>query len=161
MLDLLAKQKLAYKIRIFEKEKSMLPMQYIKLFMVTLCCLFVLDMIWLGYIAKSLYIESYKPWFRLEDGKLHVIVWAAGIVYLLLAAALVIFVIPLAHGSMFLAFFYGAAMGCIIYGVYDMTCFAIFKDWPLAISLIDWVWGTVLCACVAVIGTYFALRMNF
>lgn len=36
--------------------------------------------------------------------------------------------VPLSQGSLISAFLYGAALGLLIYGVYDFTCVAIFKD---------------------------------
>lgn len=131
-------------------------MYTIKLFIIALACLFITDTIWLGFIAKGLYFEAYKDWFHLENGQLQVVTWAAILVYLLIAASLIIFVLPLAGGSILSAILYGAAMGCILYGVYDFTCLAIFKDWPLFISFVDWAWGTFLCAFSAGVTAYVA-----
>jgi uncharacterized membrane protein len=49
---------------------------------------------------------------------------------------------------------YGAAMGFVIYGVYDFTCLAIFKDWPVMMAFIDWAWGTFLCGFSATLTVY-------
>ena len=121
-------------------------MNTLKLLMIALITFLVLDMIWLGWLAKNFYFKAYSPWLRLENGQLQTVWWAALIVYLLFALGIVFMVLPLAHGSLSYALGYGAMLGLITYGIYDFTCLAIFKDWPITMSFIDWMWGTLLCA---------------
>lgn len=45
--------------------------------------------------------------------------------------------------------------GLVIYGGYDFTCVAIFKDWSVMMVFIDWLWETILCALSATITVYF------
>ncbi len=129
-------------------------MNYVKLFIISMMIFFVLDMTWIGYIAKGLYFNAYGQWLRLEDGRLFPIWWAIIIIYALFAFGTLIFIVPLSNGVLFHAFLYGAALGCVIYGVYDFTCLAIFKDWPFLMAFIDWLWGTVLCATSATLTVY-------
>jgi uncharacterized membrane protein len=42
------------------------------------------------------------------------------------------------------ALFYGAFFGFITYATYDLTNLATLKDWPITITIIDLIWGTVL-----------------
>ena len=93
---------------------------------------------------------------RLDHGGLLPVWWAIAIIYALFAIATVTFVVPLSQGSLLSAFFYGAALGLVIYGVYDFTCVAIFKDWPVMMAFVDWLWGTILCAFSATITVYFS-----
>jgi uncharacterized membrane protein len=129
-------------------------MSQLKLFVVSFVVFILLDMAWLGYFARALYLEQYGAWLNLHQGQLLPIWWASLIVYGLFALALLIFVQPLSQGQLMQAFVYGAAMGFIIYGVYDFTCLAIFKDWPVMMAFIDWAWGTILCGVVATITVY-------
>lgn len=46
-------------------------------------------------------------------------------------------------------------LGFVIYAVFDLTTMAIFKNWDLATSLMDMVWGGVLFASV----TYLTYRL--
>lgn len=119
---------------------------YLKLFASSMIIFFILDMMWIGLIAKTIYIQTYTPWLRLENNQLTPIWWAIFIVYFLFAFATLTFIIPLSKGQLIETFFYGAAMGFVIYGVYDFTCLAIFKDWPVKMAFIDWGWGIFLCA---------------
>lgn len=130
-------------------------MNYIKLFITTSIVFFLLDMLWLGFIAKDLYIKNYGPWLRLADGSLEPLWWAAFVVYLLLVLGILIFVIPNAQGSVIAALGYGALFGLITYGVYDFTCLAVFKDFPVPIAFIDTAWGIVLCAITSSLTVWF------
>lgn len=128
----------------------------LKLFLIT-CLVFIsTDSIWLGYLAKSLYFESYAPWLRLVDGQLEPLWWAVLMVYLLLSLSVVVFVLPLAQNVLYKAAFFGAILGAVVYGIYDFTCLAIFKDFPMGMGLFDWLWGTVLCAWVSFVTVYLA-----
>ena len=136
-------------------------MSYIKLFIVSMLVFFVLDMVWIGYIAKGMYFKSYDHWLRLENGRLLPIWWATIIIYALFAFATLIFVVPLSKNLLSHAFLYGAALGFVIYGVYDFTCVAIFKDWPVRMAFIDWLWGTSLCAISATFTVYVSRLMDY
>lgn len=127
---------------------------YIKLFVTSMAVFFMLDMIWLGYVAKRLYFENYSPWLRLDNGQLTPVWWAIVIVYVLFAVATLAFILPLSKGQLIQTFLYGAGMGLIIYGVYDFTCLAIFKDWPIKMAFVDWGWGIFLCGVASTITAY-------
>lgn len=132
----------------------------VKLFFIAFFVFLFTDMIWLGFVAKSFYFQHYEPWLRLSDGKLMPMWWAALMVYLLFALSMIIFIIPLSQGSLLNAAFYGAILGAVIYGVYDFTCLAIFKNFPIMMGLIDWLWGTFLYSWSAVITVYFSYRIK-
>jgi uncharacterized membrane protein len=126
----------------------------LKLFFIALIVFICTDALWLGFIAKNLYLQQYEPWLNLVNGQLQPLWWAAVMVYLLFALSVVVFIHPLAQGSAFWAACYGAILGAIIYGVYDFTCLAIFKDFPIAIGFVDWLWGTVLCSWSSFLTVY-------
>jgi uncharacterized membrane protein len=48
----------------------------------------------------------------------------------------------------------GAALGLVMYGVYDMTNLATLTKYPLNYAITDMIWGTVLCAVTAAAATY-------
>ena len=43
----------------------------------------------------------------------------------------------------------GALFGFFTYATYDLTNLATVKNWPLAIVVVDILWGVFLCAAVA------------
>lgn len=123
-----------------------MSMDHIKLFIIAGFIFFITDMIWIGYIARNLYFHHYEPWLRLVNGQLQPVWWATLMVYLCFALSVVVFIAPLADNSPLWAAVYGALLGAVIYGIYDFTCIAIFKDFPVMMGLLDWMWGTFLCA---------------
>nr|WP_290768651.1 DUF2177 family protein [Halanaerobium sp.] len=51
----------------------------------------------------------------------------------------------------------GAFFGFITYATYDMTNLATIKDWPVMITVIDIIWGSVLCGLTSLI-TYLLIN---
>jgi uncharacterized membrane protein len=129
---------------------------YIKLFLLALPVFFVIDMIWLVLIAKKFYREQIGFLMRPD------INWAAAIVfYLLFIAALVVFVIsPAVEKQSWLhALAYGALFGLVTYSTYDLTNLATLKDWPVLVTVVDLIWGTVLAASVSVVTYFIAVKV--
>jgi uncharacterized membrane protein len=88
--------------------------------------------------------------------------WVAAIIfYLLFIGGLVIFVISPAVKiqSWVHAVIYGALFGLITYATYDLTNLATIKDWPLLVTVVDLIWGTVLAASISVITYFIASRI--
>jgi len=49
---------------------------------------------------------------------------------------------------------YGFIFGFVIYAVFDLTNYAIFENYTLAVTIIDILWGSVLAFLVTVITKY-------
>ena len=124
---------------------------FIKLFLIALPVFFVIDMVWLVLVAKRFYQEQIG--FLMKPN----INWFAAIIfYFLFIAGLVIFVISPAveKHSWIHALIFGALFGLITYAAYDLTNLATLKDWPLLVTVVDLIWGTVLASSISLI-TYF------
>ena len=124
---------------------------FLKLYFIALPVFFIIDMFWLGLVAKGFYREQLG--FLMKPN----INWTAAILfYLLFIAGLVVFVISpaTAKNSWSQALILGAFFGFISYATYDLTNLATVKDWPLLVTVVDLVWGAVLAASVSVV-TYF------
>lgn len=88
--------------------------------------------------------------------------WLAAIIfYLLFIVGLVVFVISPAveKNSWIHALLYGAFFGLITYATYDLTNLATLKDWPVLVTVVDLIWGTVLAASVSVISYFIAIKI--
>lgn len=120
-------------------------MKFISLFLCAMVSVFILDMLWLGLIAKNIYAQNIGILLRKSNELMAPIWWAAAIVYVCIALGIVFFVIPKAHGNYFHALIWGAVLGLVTYGIYDFTNYSILTNWPLKITLIDFVWGMILC----------------
>ena len=107
--------------------------------LLTLPVILALDALWLGVVAKAFYQKQIGALMGQTNTP------AAALVYLLLVAGVVLFVLPHAKTAP-QALLWGALFGLITYGIYDFTNLAILKNWPLAVSLADMAWGGVVCA---------------
>lgn len=117
----------------------MLPI--LKLYGIAFVVFFVVDLIWLGLVAKDLYQKEIGSLLKPDVN------WAAAIIfYLLFILGLVIFVINPAveSGSLAKAMMLGAIFGLVTYATYDLTNLATMRDFTLKITLIDLTWGTTL-----------------
>jgi uncharacterized membrane protein len=124
---------------------------FIKLFLIALPVFFVIDMVWLVLVAKKFYQEQIG--FLMKPD----INWLAAIIfYILFIAGLVVFVISPAveKHSWVHALMFGAFFGLITYATYDLTNLATMKDWPILVTIVDLIWGTILAASISCI-TYF------
>lgn len=124
---------------------------FIEIFLIALFVFFIIDIIWLGVVAKKLYAKQIghllKPKYN----------WAAAIIfYVIFITGLVFFVIEPAvkKESWIDALFFGAFFGFVCYATYDLTNLAVKKNWPLLITVVDLLWGATLAASVSVL-TYF------
>jgi len=54
----------------------------------------------------------------------------------------------------------GGLLGLVIYGVFDFTNMAIFKNYELGTALIDTLWGVFLCSTTTYLSHKFLLLLN-
>lgn len=120
----------------------------IKQFLVTLIPLIILDGIWL-FSTKSFY-ASKLSYLMGQNVK-----WAPVVVFYLIYCIAIMVLVGMPgflHNYGFLkVFLMGALLGLAAYGAYDLTNHAIVKDWPMIITIVDMLWGTVLTGVVAAI----------
>ncbi|HNR02867.1 MAG TPA: DUF2177 family protein [Anaerolineaceae bacterium] len=119
---------------------------YALLYAATLAAFFIIDIIWLGLVAKNLY-GKYLGYLLAPRTN-----WAAVIIfYLLFVGGILFFVVlpGLQSGDLKATLIRAALYGLITYATYDLTNLATVKDWPLKITLIDMAWGTVLSLSVS------------
>lgn len=116
---------------------------------VTFVVLLVIDMIWLGVVAKGMYQEGMgdlmSPNPRLAF---------AAVFYLIYPVGLLLFAIMpgVEAQSVLRAAVLGALFGMFCYATYDLTNLAVIRNWPLALSFIDIAWGTVVSGVAAAAG---------
>lgn len=129
--------------------------QMIYLYLLTVPVFFIIDMIWLGVLAKDFYQKQIG--FLLGP-----VNWTAAIVfYLLFIVGILVFaVLPaLDSGSLMKAIALGAFFGFVAYATYDLTNLATVKDWPFMIVAVDMIWGAVLSGSVATISYLIGSRL--
>lgn len=116
-------------------------------------CIPILDFIFLGLIAKNLYMENLLPFARLKPGAdgIDVNFAAAFVVYALMIAGLYFFVLrptqpDVSAGGVFLK---GLFFGVVLYGVYEFTNLAVVREWPVTLVAVDTLWGSCLMGIAA------------
>jgi uncharacterized membrane protein len=120
-------------------------------YLLTFIVFLVIDLTWLGFIAKDLY-RKYLGGFLTNQ-----VNWTAAIIfYLLFIIGVFIFTIlpAVEKNSLTSAILLGALFGFFTYATYDLTNLATLKGWPLKIVFIDITWGTILTALVSTAGFY-------
>ncbi|RQO40937.1 DUF2177 domain-containing protein [Variovorax sp. KBW07] len=116
---------------------------------VAFVALLVIDMVWLGFVAKGMYQQGMgdlmSPQPRLAF---------AAVFYLLYPIGLLVFaIVPGVEAqSVMRAAVLGGLFGLFCYGTYDLTNLAVIRNWPLALSFIDIAWGTLVSGVAAAAG---------
>lgn len=119
---------------------------YLKLYILTVPVFFLIDMLWLGAIARGFYREKLNAFLS------PTVNWPAAIIFYLLFIIGIIFFAVLPgreKDSLFITALYGALFGFFTYATYDLTNLATLKNWPLSVVVVDILWGMVLCSVVA------------
>ena len=119
---------------------------FAKLYILTIPIFFLVDIIWLGYIAKGFYRKNLafvlSPEVNWPAAVSFYLIYIVGILFFAVAPAL-------ERESLARAFAWGALYGFFTYATYDLTNMALIKGWPLKIVVVDILWGMILCAVVA------------
>jgi len=119
--------------------------------LISFVLILVIDIVWIGMIMASFYIDRLGDLGRLVDGKFEPLLIPAAVVYLLLSVGISYFALRPAGEPVGTIFFRGALLGLVIYGTYDMTNMATLSRWPISLAVVDMAWGSLLCGSVAVI----------
>ncbi len=125
-------------------------MPFAKSFGISLLAFLVFDFIWLGIVMKDFNFRILADVVRIQDGKFDVLYVPAAFAYLLMALSVALFVFPQINSTdpLWKTFFWGASMGLIIFGVYDLTNLATLKNYPALFVLTDMSWGCVVYGLV-------------
>lgn len=115
-------------------------MIYLRNFIITFLVFLVVDLIWLGFVAKKLYSKHLG--YIMADK----VNWIAAIVFYVIFIIGLLYFVIMPGESLKSVMLTGAFFGFITYATYDLTNLATLKDWPITITIIDLIWGSVLAA---------------
>jgi uncharacterized membrane protein len=130
--------------------------EILTLYLLTAAVFLTFDLIWMEAVAKGFYTRHLEGLLRGEVN------WAAAVgFYLIYIAGMLGFVIlpALGRGGIARAAAAGAAFGLVAYAAFDLTALALMRDWPLAVAVVDMLWGTALTAATAAIVTWMARKV--
>jgi uncharacterized membrane protein len=127
-------------------------------YLTLLLSLLIFDGIWLGLIAKDGYQQGMGHIMREQ-----VIIWPWIVFYLMYPLAILILAVKvqLNTQSRFHFLWRGFVLGATAYGTYNLTNYALVVDWPLSITIKDWLWGAFLTASCSGTGGLVWLKMSF
>ena len=120
---------------------------WIQAYAATLAAFLVLDMLWLGWIARDYYRDRighlFAPRFRKGPALAFYAVYIVGTLHFA--------VVP--GAPMHEVAVDGALFGFFCYATYEMTNWATLREWPVTIVIADIAWGTCITALAAVAGS--------
>lgn len=130
----------------------MTPASFLKLYAVALVTFFVVDLVWLGVVARGFYQTHMGHLMRANVNWLPAIAF-----YLIFVCGIVLFVVgPAVERQSFAhATLLGALFGIVTYAAYDLTNLATLEGFPLQVAVVDMIWGMVLCGTISAV-TYLA-----
>ena len=130
-------------------------MEFVKLYLLSFASLLAIDSLWLVKVAPKFY-KSNIGHLMTENPNLV----AAGLFYVIYIFGAVVFVVQpaVADGSVAQATMRGALLGLVAYSTFDLTANAVLRDWPVKVTVIDMLWGTVLTAGVCSLATWLFLK---
>jgi uncharacterized membrane protein len=131
--------------------------QYITAYVAAGFAFIIIDLLWLGLVAKDLYKARLGSLMATD-----IVVPAAALFYLTYLFGIIIFAVhpALQSGSWQTAAIWGALFGFFCYMTYELTNWAVIQGWPASLVLTDIIWGTVLTASVSV-ASYLITRLIF
>ena len=121
---------------------------FFKLYAVALTAFLIIDLIWLGVVARSFYQAQMGHLMRANVN------WAAAILfYLIFVSGIVVLVVwpAIERQNLVLALVLGALLGLVTYAAYDLTNLATLEGFPVTVAIVDMVWGAVLCSTVSAV----------
>jgi len=110
----------------------------IKEFLFILAMFLIIDMIWLKFYMKDIYVKLIKD---IQGEEMKIKIYGGLLVYIFMSILLLKF----RNNNMFDMFL----LGSMSYGIYDFTNYALFTKFDFKIALIDMIWGGVLFTIVA------------
>ncbi len=115
-------------------------------YFVALAIFLVLDLVWLGYVAKDFYLARMGA-IMLDRPKMGIAV----LFYTVYVIGLMVFVIMpgLTSGNWQAAALNGALFGFFTYLTYDATAYAVLKGYDPLVAVIDTAWGSFVAAAVS------------
>tara|TARA_B100000123_G_C25698594_1_gene414322 strand:- start:220 stop:627 length:408 start_codon:yes stop_codon:yes gene_type:complete len=132
---------------------KLMSLMNVKALVLSVIFFLVLDALFIGAFMK----DWQSLLLRVQGEKMEVRMLSAFAVYVIMVLAWVYFVYKpfLVHKSVGEAVKTGAILGFCIYGVFELTNFAIIKKWDMKFVLMDTFWGAALYALVS----YFTLSL--
>lgn len=117
-------------------------------YLATLLAIGVLDGIWLGVVAKDWYASGMGHLMAAKPNWI-----AAAVFYLGYPVGVLVFAGLPAGGDAVKALAVGALFGLFCYGTFDVTSWAVLRDYPGWLTALDIAWGSFVSAMGALVAS--------
>jgi uncharacterized membrane protein len=114
--------------------------------------LLVVDGVWLAIMSSRFYKVQLASLMAEKINFLPAVLFY--VIYVFGLVILVIMPAFRAETSLKNVFLLGALLGFVAYGTYDFTNHATVKNWPLAVTMVDLLWGTLVTGTTSVLALY-------
>lgn len=127
--------------------------KWLWLYLISFAAFLAIDAVWLTVMSGRFYKAQLGTLMReqpnLGVAVLFYLAYVVGVVVLAVAPGF-------EAGSVAKAAAYGALLGFVAYGTYDITNLSTIRDWPVVVTVVDLAWGSTLTAVVSTVGYYVA-----
>jgi uncharacterized membrane protein len=113
---------------------------------VTAITMTLLDLLWLGVVARGFYDDALGPLRR------PTVLWPAAALFYLFYVTAIVRLAVLPSECVPQAARRGAALGFVAYATYELTNWAVLVGWPARLVPVDIAWGVVLTSLAAAAG---------
>lgn len=127
-------------------------------FMTSLITMSAFDAVWLLIVAKKFYTSRIGHLMAESASMLPALLF-----YLIYTFALtVLIIIPALQNNWSLTrvFFSGALFGLAAYSAYDLTNQATLKNWPVSVTIVDMLWGTLVAGLVCLAAVFVTKHLS-
>lgn len=132
-------------------------MQFVVAYAVTAIVFLAIDLVWLGLVARDYYrvqmAHLIAPDFAALPAIAFYVLYIFGVTYFATSTAL-------RSGMWQDAIIPAALFGLVAYATYDLTNWAVLRDWPARLALVDMAWGMALTTFASTLGAFVALRLK-
>lgn len=118
------------------------------------------DYVYLTTLAAKLFGKQVKD---IQGSSLKVNMLGACITYLIMLISVMTLAVPHVRKEKLIqdSLYYGGLLGLAMYGVFDFTNLAIFKDYKMSNAIVDTLWGMVLITIVTYVGSYTSYNVKW
>jgi uncharacterized membrane protein len=113
------------------------------------------------YINRNLYGGKIKAITGNSNTRFTTRYYSALMVYMALALGILVLVLPRIRNTsnkndvLADSILYGGIFGLTAYATFDFTIHFMFNDWGLGVSIMDTIWGGILCSIVTFISSLY------
>ena len=128
----------------------------LKLVVLIFPTLVLIDLIWIGVVAQGIYQDQIGYLLNTDIGWIPALLF-----YLLYSVAVAYFIVlpAIRTGGPLQALYRGLFFGLVAYATYDLTNLATIRDWPLAITLIDMLYGMIVTGIASAMAYMFGKKL--